>query len=267
MNMAHTLSGLLDLPEELLAEILLYLDCRTILRCLRACRRLYAIIDTSKALKYIIGLALIGTIDVSSSMLTRPLSTGEGVALLTARRRRRLHFEPEKLFSSELQCPSDDYVWNFANGVFSLHYPDNDSTYFTAYYLPSHRNEAPQLQAKVRFEHHLLRDHCIDPSRDLFACLQVLPHLANPSVSLVYVHLLSISGRAVAHPEATKRRLDMMDATSEDDADTTLYLAGDYVAYLSPTTLCIWCWTTGSLLIVSIFPARQYRQELIRRLG
>lgn len=202
-------------------------------------------------MRYVIELSLTGQVDISSRC---SLSTGERLALLRARARRRRRFEPEKLYTINIPCSSlTRRVYDFADGVFSIHFLDADDaggTQSIAYYLPAQGSEAPRrfVEARIPLP---LTDHRIDPSRDLVACLQVSPHTEYPDMCIVYVYLRTLSSGGLAqHPDATQERLETRDYGPVDENDATFYLAGDHVAYFSSDILCIWRWTTGFVLIV-----------------
>ncbi|KZV66997.1 hypothetical protein PENSPDRAFT_67056 [Peniophora sp. CONT] len=248
--MMHLSSGVQDLPDELVVEILLYLDCRNVLRCSQTCRRLHAVVNASQGMQYIIELSLTGTVDGSP---TSPLTTGERLQWLRTRKQRRRLFDPVKAFSLTIDCPFGDYVYDFVDGIFAFNYVDDstgvDISHLLAYDLSSN-TESGQLLFHSRLDI-VLVDFSIDPSRDLVAFSELVSeHIANPEGPDVIIHLRSLSSGGIDPPPAiSKAKLEVTDDTLTEPDDIDVALAGDMVAYFSQSTLYIWRWTTGALLI------------------
>ncbi|VDB86049.1 unnamed protein product [Peniophora sp. CBMAI 1063] len=238
-----------NLPDELLAEILLYLDCRSVLRCSQTCRRFHAIVTGSQGLQYIVELSLTGTLDGSPDC---PQSTAERLQLLRARKRRRREFLPEPALSFSIYCPDEDYVYDFVDGIFAVQYFEDatgsDLSHLLAYDLSSTGAGRLLFHTQLNFA---LVDFSIDPSRNLIVCAEVVrDHAADAQGPEVRVHLLSLdSGGRESSPEASKGTLEVTDLALLNADDIFLTVAGDMVAYFSQSALYVWRWTTGTTLI------------------
>ncbi|VDB86067.1 unnamed protein product [Peniophora sp. CBMAI 1063] len=248
--MSHLSSGIQSLPDELVIAILLHLDCRGVLRSSQTCRRLHAIVAASQALQYIVELSLTGAVDGQPAC---PLNIGERLQLLRARKRRRREFQPELALSFGIDCPTNDYVYDYVDGIFAIHYfvgdPGAEVSHLVAYDLSSATgSETPLFHTQLDF---LLLDFSIDPSRDLIVCAELIPdHDIRDNGPDVYIHLRTLSSGGMSPPvEARRSRLEVTDDTLTDPEDISLHLASDMAAYFSQSTLYIWRWTTGSLLV------------------
>ncbi|KAI0773133.1 hypothetical protein BD413DRAFT_313185 [Trametes elegans] len=225
--------SLLDLPPELIVEVLKLLDHCELMRCRRVCSTLNSLIDTNICLQYQVELEVEGLRDGDE----RTLCASERLKLLRARRDRWLTLDWCHVVSLPPQeiIPEASLPYELQGGIFlnirnhAGRITINSTTLPTTDYPRTDHANSHVLQAQVL-------DITTDPTQDLLVMLDICGR----------VHLWSLSTFA-AHPRAAKPILCPQGANNL--VITTLYIAHDLLALLKCSDamhITIWNWQTGS---------------------
>ncbi|KAH8985237.1 hypothetical protein EDB86DRAFT_2959643 [Lactarius hatsudake] len=180
---------LLDLPVEILSEVLVLLDHLSILHCSAVCRHLHALVATSLNLQYRVELAAEGLIDGSPG--------GQPWRALRPRRR------------ASVALAGHCHAYELVGGLFAKALEEYGAARrLVASWLPSNTTDETRLVVDdlgVR-----IKDFALDPAQDLIVLLEHRP-AAGPSANTsaatagadIRVHLRKLSaGAVVPHPEA-----------------------------------------------------------------
>ncbi|KAH8991383.1 hypothetical protein EDB86DRAFT_2935103 [Lactarius hatsudake] len=196
---------LLDLPVEILSEVLVLLDHLSILHCSAVCRHLHALVATSLNLQYRVELAAEGLIDGSPG--GPAYTTAARMDLLLERRVAWRALRPRRRASVALagHC----HAYELVGGLFAKALEEYGAARrLVASWLPSNTTDETRLVVDdlgVR-----IKDFALDPAQDLIVLLEHRP-AAGPSANTsaatagadIRVHLRKLSaGAVVPHPEA-----------------------------------------------------------------
>ncbi|KAH8985219.1 hypothetical protein EDB86DRAFT_3083757 [Lactarius hatsudake] len=196
---------LLDLPVEILSEVLVLLDHLSILHCSAVCRHLHALVATSLNLQYRVELAAEGVIDGSPG--GPAYTTAARMDLLLERRVAWRALRPRRRASVALagHC----HAYELVGGLFAKALEEYGAARrLVASWLPSNTTDETRLVVDdlgVR-----IKDFALDPAQDLIVLLEHRP-AAGPSANTsaatagadIRVHLRKLSaGAVVPHPEA-----------------------------------------------------------------
>ncbi|KAI0354449.1 hypothetical protein OH77DRAFT_502769 [Trametes cingulata] len=228
---------LLDLPRELLVEILKDLEYREVARCRRVCTLLNSLIDTSSALLYLIELGVEGLID------GRPggCCTSERLAQLLERRKRWLTLDWSHVHSLAPQevIPQSPLPYELQGGTFLNVRNRAGQVVINRTLLPT--------RADPHSEHtnHVLDMHALDITADLTQDLLVMLDV------LGRVKVWSLSTYA-AHPKAAEPVL-RPEGSPVLIVTAALYIAHDLVALVEwsdSVYVTIWNWRTGRTILL-----------------
>ncbi|EKM51060.1 uncharacterized protein PHACADRAFT_103833 [Phanerochaete carnosa HHB-10118-sp] len=239
-------TGLLDLPTELLIEILKYLQSRDILRCQSVCRALRDIVAGCVELQYIIELAADNLVD--GTRKPGSPSTAERLKLLLDRRRRWRELDwTQKVV---VPIPGQCQAYEFVGGTFAKSMGTGDnwtgSKHLNVTWLPTRDGQARSL---VREDLGVpTRDFAVDPSQDMIALVEMDEHHFD-SVQ-IKVHIRTIS-KNQKHPLAAK---ECLTAPIPFQVGTCfIQIVGDVVGmffWLHGPGLLVWNWRSGEMLVV-----------------
>ncbi|KAH9031031.1 hypothetical protein EDB85DRAFT_2146374 [Lactarius pseudohatsudake] len=194
---------LLDLPVNILSEVLALLDHCSTLRYSAVCKQLHALVATSLNLQYRIELAAGGLIDGPPR---GPASTATArMDLLLERRVAWRVMRPRRRAAVALAGPC--HAYELAGGLFAKAIEEfGAARRLVASWLPS--NTADETRLVIDDLGVRIKDFALDPSQDLIVFLKHRP-AASASSSVpnsgagVCVHLRKLSAGAVApHPAA-----------------------------------------------------------------
>lgn len=196
---------LLDLPVEILSEVLVLLDHLSILHCSAVCRQLHALVATSLNLQYRVELAAEGLIDgppggpASTTAARMDVLLERRVAWRALRPRRR----------ASVALAGHCHAYELVGGLFAKALEEfGAARRLVASWLPSSTADETRLVVDdlgVR-----VKDFALDPAQDLIVLLEHRP-AAGPSANTsaatagadIRVHLRKLSGGVVApHPAA-----------------------------------------------------------------
>ncbi|KAH9051375.1 hypothetical protein EDB83DRAFT_2226136 [Lactarius deliciosus] len=194
---------LLDLPVNILSEVLVLLDHCSILRCSAVCRQLHTLVATSLDLQYRIELAAGGLIDGPPR---GPASTAAArMDLLLERRVAWRVMRPRRCAAVALAGPC--HAYELAGGLFAKAIKESGAARrLVASWLPSNTVDETRLVVDDLGVH--VKDFALDPSQDLIVFLEHRPAASASSSATnsgagVCVHLRKLSAGAVApHPAA-----------------------------------------------------------------
>ncbi|KAL1943552.1 hypothetical protein VTO73DRAFT_3997 [Trametes versicolor] len=233
-----TTKAFLDLPRELLVEMLKLLDYREIARCRRICRTLNALIDANTTLLYRVELGIEGLID---GPVGGPC-TSERLSQLLERRNRWLTLDWSHVLPLTPQevIPQSPLPYELQGGTFL-------NIRNVACQITINQTVLPTgLNPRAEYTHHILDmkvlDITTDPTQDLIALLDVFGR----------VHVWSLS-TYTAHPKAASPLL-----RPEGVANlliTSVYIAHDLIALVEWSDcvhVTIWNWQTGKEILVGI---------------
>ncbi|KAH9172424.1 hypothetical protein EDB89DRAFT_1965167 [Lactarius sanguifluus] len=196
---------LLDLPVEILSEVLVLLDHLSILHCSAVCRHFHALVATSINLQYRVELAAEGLIDGSPG--GPAYTTAARMDLLLERRVAWRALRPRRRASVALagHC----HAYELVGGLFAKALEEYGAARrLVASWLPS--NTADETRLVVHDLGVRIKDFALDPAQDLIVLLEHRPAVgpsANTSAATagadIRVHLRKLSaGAVVPHPEA-----------------------------------------------------------------
>ncbi|RPD53899.1 hypothetical protein L226DRAFT_469953 [Lentinus tigrinus ALCF2SS1-7] len=229
--------GLLDLPRELLVDILKYLDLRDLLRCNTVCPALREVIKESFELQYQIELVADGLVDGTRCTL----STSERLArLLELRARwRYLDWTGVKHISAPAMCQAYELV----DGVFASSMGNglSGSRHLALTWLPTTREEERTVEREDLGV--TVRDFAIDPSQDLMALV-----IAD-EVASFNIHLRTMSENK-PHPRAAKPELKA--PIPFQVGNSFIQIVDDIVGtffWVHGPGLLIWNWRTGKNVV------------------
>jgi hypothetical protein len=272
------LSMLLDLPVEILSEILVLLDYLSILHCStvnfpflvslflslitvrsskQVCRQLHVLIATSLNLQYRIELAAEGLIDgppggpASTTAARMDLLLERRVAWRALRPRRRV----------AVALAGHCHAYELVGGLFAKALEEYGSARrLVASWLPS--NTTDEMRLVVDDLGVRIKDFALDPAQDLIVLLEHRP-AAGPSANTsaatagadIRVHLRKLSAGAVApHPAAKvpvlcRRALGPVHGCMIQIVEDVV---GMYF-WMPLHGVLIWNWMTGEELVVRLF--------------
>ncbi|KAI0073893.1 hypothetical protein K474DRAFT_1602520, partial [Panus rudis PR-1116 ss-1] len=226
---------LLNIPPELLIEILKCLDWRDLLRCDSVCQALHHTIRTSLELQYTIELAADNLVD--GPRVPGSLSTADRYALLLDRRRRwrRLEWTREV----DVPMPGGCQAYELVGGVFAKTSNGNANgvTHLLAAKLPTREDDG----RVVRIEDLRLasRDFAIDPSQDLLALVDIDDSYVGVVFVNITVHLLSLTTLR-PHPLALSPQLTLT---------TPFHIASCFIQIVG-STIGMFFWQHGPALVM-----------------
>ncbi|EMD35720.1 hypothetical protein CERSUDRAFT_115679 [Gelatoporia subvermispora B] len=234
---------LLDLPEELLLEVLKNLDFRSILRCCCVCRLLQSAIKGSLELQYKIELYADGLVDGPP---IPNLTTADRLHLLLERRRRWRSLDWRRMESIPITGGCQAY--ELVDGVFAKSMSTafaGGSRHFTTVRLPT---QAEPARTIVRENLGVpTRDFAMDPSQDLLALVH--NDEGNVGPPRIVIHFRTLSTNEV-HPKASLAQLEApMPLRTEN---SLIQVADDVVAlfyWAHGPGILIWNWQKGILLV------------------
>ncbi|KAN0133523.1 hypothetical protein V8E53_008691 [Lactarius tabidus] len=244
---------LLDLPVEILSEILVLLDHRSILRSSAVCRHLHTLVATSLNLQYRIELAAEGLIDGPPG---GPASTTAArMDLLLERRVAWRAMRPRRQVSVALagHC----HAYELVGGLFAKAIEEYGSARrLVASWLPS--NTSDEMRLVVDDLGVRIKDFALDPAQDLIVLLEHRPAAgptANTSAATagadIRVHLRKLSAGAVAPHPAAKEPVLCRRALGPVHG-CMIQIVEDVVGmyfWLPLHGVLIWNWMTGEELV------------------
>ncbi|TFY71214.1 hypothetical protein EVG20_g1796 [Dentipellis fragilis] len=262
--------GLLDsLPNELLIDILRFIDCRGLIRCSLVCRRLSQLIRHSARLQLEIELAFDKVLDYIPSHPPAPSS--ERLHRLVERRQawRNFHFKECGTIPSN---GNSHIQYLVANGIFSslmgppqfnatVHLPHLTTQRFRAVRPAPCTSKIPSIDIDCTLDTPAV-NFAMDPPQDLLLLVQPHPHGLDPGreddvdVEL-RLHLRSLGTRCTTvmapHPHA---RFPIISAKIIAPFDLSLpVIQGHIVAIILHNTkscVLIWDWKSGQNLVVCL---------------
>ncbi|KAI9453366.1 hypothetical protein F5148DRAFT_1151976 [Russula earlei] len=197
--------SLLDLPLEILSEILTHLDHLSILRSSAVCKQLHALVTSSLLLQYRIELAADGLVDGPPG---GPASTTAArMELLLERRAAWRALRPSR--RAAVALAGHCHAYELVGGLFAKALEEfGAARRLVASWLPS--NAAGETRLVVDDLGVRIKDFALDPAQDLIVLLEHRPAvgpIASTSSSAaaadIRVHLRKLSAGAVApHPAA-----------------------------------------------------------------
>ncbi|KAA1473282.1 hypothetical protein DENSPDRAFT_839733 [Dentipellis sp. KUC8613] len=259
--------GLLDrLPNELLIDILRFIDYRGLIQCSLVCRRLSQLIRHSARLQLEIELAFDMVLDSVSSH--PPAPTSERLHHLVGRRQawRNFHFKE----CGNIPSDGDSHVQCLvADGIFSslmgppqfdatVHLPRLTTQRFRAVRPAPYSSKIPSIDIDCALDIPAV-NFAMDPRQDLLLLVQPHPHILNSGreddvdVEL-RLHLRSLGTRSnvvmTPHPLA---RVPVLSAKISAPFDLSLPVIQDeHVAIILHNTksyVLIWNWKSGQNLV------------------
>lgn len=238
--------GLLDLPTELLIEVLKYLRHHDLLRCQEVCRTLHDLVRDCVELQYIIELAADNLVD--GSRKPGSPSTAERLQLLLDRRRRwrELDWTQKVVVPIPGQCQAYELV----GGTFAK---SMSTTNAESWAGPRHLN-VTWLPTRDTPAHSIIRndlgiptrDFAIDPSQDLIALVE----MDHGPMTLLKIHIRTISTNK-QHPQAAKPCL--IAPVPFTIGTCFIQIVQDVVGmffWLHEPSLLVWNWRTAEVLVL-----------------
>ncbi|KAI0795917.1 hypothetical protein C8Q75DRAFT_744368 [Abortiporus biennis] len=233
----------LDLPHELVAEILTYLHFRDLLRVTTLCRTLNQTVTHSVELQYKIELGADGMVDGPRTPGSMPIA--DRLRLLLDRRKRWQNLDWTQQITLPLHGACQAY--EMVAGVFAktMTIPGHTgSRYLACTWLPTRSEPAHTL---VKEDIGIpSRDFAIDPSQDLIALVDVDESFDNIQIQ---ISLRTISTNK-QHPLASKAELI---------GQVPLHVNSCFIQFVQDVVgmffwvdgpgLMIWNWHTGELVV------------------
>ncbi|CAL1702844.1 unnamed protein product [Somion occarium] len=240
----HPKASILNIPLELLIEILKCLDYRTVLNCSQVCKEFHQIIKDSLELQYKIELEADGMIDGPRTVGS--WSTSERLQLLLDRRARWRTLDWTRIVT--LPLVGFCHAYELVGGVFAKTMGVGDNVgarHLTVASLPTRYDDGD-----MRILEDLgvtSRDFAIDPSQDLITLVDIDDSI--PVNVRVTLHLRTISTNT-AHKQASKPALECR--APGRITSCFIQIVDDIVGmffWLQGPTLMIWNWRTGRLVV------------------
>ncbi|KDQ64121.1 hypothetical protein JAAARDRAFT_187494 [Jaapia argillacea MUCL 33604] len=181
--------GFISLPIELIVDILILLEIKTLLKCRQVCRFLSDAIDEAVGLQYKIELA-------ASGMEDGPPNDAESIDSRLDKLRDHVNAWDEMTLSKQLlPGPIQSRIYRLCGGVFGYVPIDRPSQVaFTQ--LPSKSRNIPQKQWTINLTGRTINAFTMDPSQDLLLIVAGR-HRANSVTrvdeSCIEIHTLSLS--------------------------------------------------------------------------
>jgi hypothetical protein len=184
------MTNFLELPSDILLEILGNVEYRTLLQCSRVCQTLKQLIRDSIKLQYLIELAAAGMVNNTSS----DLSYQERLSMLHHRNQRWATLDWHKHLVISFPMSAGEY--ELVGGVFArtIRVINSPSHHLFATYLPSNRGPSRLLMKEQIVVEPM--DFTMDPSQDLLVVLNRKPSEFVRPIAL----LNSTTDRVPAHP-------------------------------------------------------------------
>ncbi|GJE99684.1 F-box protein [Phanerochaete sordida] len=229
--------GWLDLPTELLIEILKYLNPRDILHCQAVCRTLRDIVADCAELQYFIELTADNLVE-GFPKHGAP-SSAERLRLLLERRRRWRELDWTK--KHVVPIPGACQAYEFVGGAFAKSMGFFGHSSLNVTWLPT-RN-APARSIFYKDLGVAARDFAIDPSQDMMALVE-----AGADNAGIKIYIRSIS-KNEKHPLATD---ECLSAPSPQIGTCFIQIVHDVVGvffWLDEPGLLVWNWRSGKLLV------------------
>ncbi|KAJ8453800.1 hypothetical protein ONZ45_g681 [Pleurotus djamor] len=239
-----------DLPDELIINVLRNLDHVQLLSCSLICRKFRSIFLSSVELRYHVELAVDGLSDCASDSLPY----NERLQSILDRRKAWANLEFKKIVPVNL--PGESRAYELVDGVFAKL---TDEKSFCAAYLPSlHSDVKGRITSELKFP---ARDFAMDPSQDLIVFLE--DDKRPPTyrgLRKVNLHVYSLS-KHIPHPLAKSPIITFEILRSEignwiltgflQIADDVLVL--HYNTEDEASHIYLWEWTTGNLWLSQTF--------------
>ncbi|KAI0649960.1 hypothetical protein C8Q79DRAFT_941783 [Trametes meyenii] len=235
-RLGHSRMLFVSLPTELIIEILLELDLRSLLRCRQSCSFLKDVMDDDKRLQYHIELAAAGMEDGPPSTLT----AAERLQIL---RTRQAAWDKLAKTSREEVPMLEGGVWELHGGVLAQ---GEGSRTLVLKQLPSAIRGIESREWRIEDLGVNMRDFGMDPAQDL---LVVIENRAEWTGTTCSVHLRTLS-TGEPHPAAPRPAV-LTHTPQEGRYSYTIQIAEDFVAILMTcgdadhSELLIWNWKTG----------------------
>ncbi|KAI8977790.1 hypothetical protein BD414DRAFT_495635 [Trametes punicea] len=228
-------ASFLDLPHELLGEIIKYLDSNEIARCRSVCTTLNTVIDANAALLYRIELGIEGLVDGPSG----GFCTSDRLKQLFERRNRWLALDWSHVLALKPHeiIPQTALPYELQGGIFLSVKNRSGQITINKTVLPTRedldaRHASHALQVKAL-------DITADPTQDLLVMLDIYGR----------VNLWSLSTYS-AHPHASQ---SVLRTEGPDNLFiTALHIAHDLIAlveWAASVQVTIWNWKTGRTII------------------
>ncbi|KAI0682113.1 hypothetical protein C8T65DRAFT_301266 [Cerioporus squamosus] len=241
--------GLVQLPQELLVELLKHLELLDLLRCKAVCSILRDVTNDSLELQYRIELAADGLVDGVGCNL----STAERLARLLELRARWHYLDWTDV--KPIRAPAMCQAYELVDGVFasSMGIGLSGSRHLSLTWLPTRAEEGRTVERDDLGV--TVRDFAIDPSQDLMALV-----IADEFASF-NIHLRTMSENK-PHPRAAKAELKA--PIPFQVGNSFIQIVDDIVGtffWVHGPGLLIWNWRTGKNVVHCIglgLPAGAY---------
>ncbi|CAL1702758.1 unnamed protein product [Somion occarium] len=220
----------MDLPTELLLQILGQLSYKDILRCRQSCKHLDTITRTDANILYKIQLGLNGLQDGPSTSL----KVHDRLRILAEYQAGwdDLRFGPMRIVAM-----STHGVWELVRNVLAQR--NRNSLVFVQ--LPSAVRGIDERLWTLDSIQRDIRDFAMDPTQNLLCILET-------SQTEVHIHLRTLNA-GDAHPLASNARISYVQEISY--WSYSIRICSGYLAILFPASpvsnLCVWNWTSGRL--------------------
>ncbi|KZV76398.1 hypothetical protein PENSPDRAFT_646421 [Peniophora sp. CONT] len=249
---------LLELPEEILLNVLLISSLHDILRCSQACKRLRALVVASVAVQHRIQLGRCGMVEGSGALALQK-SSNQRSELLRDKIDKRRKFEPTFIHDLGTVSAESEQAFDLLDGIYArltlepLDHSAPDEDDFVARLIirdiSGSCREPPQItQLDI-----IPTDVAIAPLHDLVVLLTPEPEASTGGTFLRLDLRTLSSGGAEKHPDAKTPILRFLNKTPAGvrlPQESHLSIDGDIVAvYVCDCTLQLFRWTNGQHIV------------------
>ncbi|KAI0824435.1 hypothetical protein BC628DRAFT_438168 [Trametes gibbosa] len=240
-------SRLLQLPGELLIEVLKRLDLKSLLRCRVSCAALHDLIGESMQLRYNIELAADGLVNGVGCNL--PVAERYDLLMERRRRWRYLDFTAIQSFMAPGMCQAYELV----DGVFasSRGVGFSGSRHISMTWLPTASQPSRNIEREdIGFT---VRDFAMDPSQDLIA-LVLTDEPVQPVGHTILVRVRTMSDNK-PHPNAAVSELSVPVPFPNDRS--FIQIVDDIIGmffWIHDLALVLWNWRTGKIVAKCVGP-------------
>ncbi|KAJ7629178.1 hypothetical protein DFH06DRAFT_722166 [Mycena polygramma] len=236
--------SLVDIPPELVCEILSFLDARTLLLCSCVCELWHDIVKSSPELQYTIELWADGMVRGNPGVSTH----AETLEALNNQRRAWKNLEWTSKTVIEIESLTSCRAYELAGGVFAQQQHGRDFLAISLSRLVDDPENA-RVTHDIGIDPHDFQDFAIDPTQDLMVFLYV-PLLGE----LAHLELRTMSSHE-PHPRATHPHLEFS-LERDPSMSLSIQIVDEVLGLFFPESegLILFNWTDGNVIAAVDLP-------------